>query len=103
LAAVLICALNATPTIYAQPKSPASTAFVPPASITGYRDATAELQAEKTFLAVPNAELAKEHLRILTSAPHIAGSIEDKKTAEYVLQKFRKPASTLTSRNIRFG
>ena len=54
------------------------------------RDAAAELQAEKTFLAVPSAELAKEHLRILTSAPHVAGSPEDKKTAEYVLQKYKE-------------
>ena len=35
-------------------------------------------------------ELAKEHLRILTAEPHIAGSPEDKKTAEYVLQKFKE-------------
>ncbi len=90
LAAVLICALNISPTVYAQTKSPAPAPFVPPTSITGYRDATTELQAEKEFLAVPNADLAKEHLRILTSAPHIAGSPEDKTTAEYVLQKFKE-------------
>ncbi|MCU1307607.1 MAG: Glutamate carboxypeptidase, partial [Acidobacteriaceae bacterium] len=29
-------------------------------------------------------------LRILTSAPHVAGTPEDKKTAEYVAQKFRE-------------
>jgi N-acetylated-alpha-linked acidic dipeptidase len=90
LTIVLICALNTSPAVYAQPKNPAPAPFVPPTSITGYRDASAELQAEKKFLAVPNADLAKEHLRILTSAPHIAGSPEDKKTAEYVLQKFKE-------------
>ncbi len=90
LAVVLICALNITPAVYAQPKNPALAPFVAPTSITGYRDATAELQAEKAFLAVPDAALAKEHLRILTSAPHIAGSPEDKKTADYVLQKFKE-------------
>ncbi len=90
-AVVLFCALNLIPATYAQPgKAQAPVPFAPPTSITGYRDATAELQAEKTFLTVPSAELAKEHLRILTSAPHIAGSIEDKKTAEYVLEKFKE-------------
>ena len=94
-AALLIAALSLTPASYAQPKnsSPAPSApapFAPPTAITGYRDASAELQAEKTFLAVPDAALAKEHLRILTSAPHIAGSPEDKKTAEYVLGKFKE-------------
>ena len=39
---------------------------------------------------MPSAALAREHLRILTAAPHIAGSPEDKKTAEYVLQKFKE-------------
>lgn len=87
---VLVCALNLTPPVYAQPKNPTPAPFAQPTSITGFHDATAELKAEKTFLAVPNADLAKEHLRILTSAPHIAGSIEDKKTADYVLQKFKE-------------
>ena len=56
----------------------------------GYRDATAELQVEQRFLAVPDPKLAEEHLRILTQAPHIAGSPEDKATAEYVAGKFRQ-------------
>jgi N-acetylated-alpha-linked acidic dipeptidase len=94
-AAVLIWAVTLTPALYSQPKNsnaapPAPAPFAPPTSINGYRDATAELQAEKAFLAVPDASLAKEHLRILTSAPHIAGSPEDKKTADYVLQKFKE-------------
>src|SRR5579884_219792 len=87
---ILICSLVTPPATYAQAKTAAPAPFVQPATITGYRDANAELQAEKTFLSVPKAELAKEHLRILTSAPHIAGSPEDKKTAEYVLQKFKE-------------
>ena len=62
-AVVLICALNIPPAIDAQPKSPAAAPFVPPTSITGFRDADAELQAEKAFLAVPDAALAKEHLK----------------------------------------
>ncbi|HLX84328.1 MAG TPA: M28 family metallopeptidase [Terriglobales bacterium] len=58
-------------------------------SISGFRDVTAEREVEKKFLAVPDARLAEEHLRILTQAPHIAGSPEDKATADYVAKKFR--------------
>ena len=58
--------------------------------IFGFRDAAAETSAESRFLAVPDAKLAGEHLRILTQAPHIAGSPEDKATADYVAQKFRE-------------
>ncbi len=50
----------------------------------------AEQVIEQKFLAVPDARLAEEHLRTLTIAPHIAGSPEDRKTAEYVAQKFRE-------------
>src|ERR1700758_3507149 len=55
----------------------------------GFRDAAAESSVERRFLVVPDAKLAEEHLRILTQAPHIAGSPEDKATAEYVASKFR--------------
>lgn len=88
LGLLLICALNFSPLANAQQPSPAP--FNPPAQITGYRDAAAELQAEKTFLAVPDAQLAKEHLRVITAEPHVAGSPEDKKTAEYVLRKYKE-------------
>jgi len=57
--------------------------------VTGFRDVAGELEVEKKFLAVPDAKLAEEHLQILTQAPHIAGSPEDKATAEYVAKKFR--------------
>jgi len=59
------------------------------ATIFGFRDATAEAAAEARFVAVPDPKLAEEHLRILTKDPHMAGTIEDKATAEYVAQKFR--------------
>ncbi|HMK22159.1 MAG TPA: hypothetical protein VK466_07470, partial [Terriglobales bacterium] len=62
----------------------------PEASLFGYRDASPEIRAEERFLAVPDPKLAEEHLRILTQAPHIAGSPEDKATADYVAQKFRE-------------
>lgn len=66
----------------------AAPAFVPPSKIFGYRDPAAELQAEKTFLAVPDPERAKKDLQILTAAPHVAGSPEDKQTAAFVLQQY---------------
>ncbi len=61
----------------------------PASSIFGFRDAAAESAIESRFLAVPDPKLAEEHLRILTQAPHMAGTIEDKATADYVAQKFR--------------
>src|SRR5580693_731436 len=66
------------------PPSPGSTP-----TIFGFRDAAAEQATESQFLGVPDSKLAEEHLRILTRAPHMAGTIEDKATADYVAQKFR--------------
>ncbi len=67
-----------------QPSSPAAPA------VAGFHNFGVEQQVENRFLAVPDAKLAEEHLRILTAEPHIAGSPEDKKTADYVAQKFRE-------------
>lgn len=58
--------------------------------IFGFRDPAAESELERRFLAVPDAKLAGEHLRILTAVPHIAGSPEDRATADYVAGKFRE-------------
>ena len=44
---------------------------------------------EQKFLAVPSAKLAGEELKTLTAEPHMAATPEDKKTADYVAQKFR--------------
>lgn len=60
------------------------------APIFGFRDSYAEGGLESRFLAVPDPKLAEQHLRTLTQAPHIAGSAEDKATADYVAQKFRE-------------
>jgi N-acetylated-alpha-linked acidic dipeptidase len=60
-----------------------------PHSIFGFRDSAAEAVTEARFLAVPDPKLAEEHLRTLTRAPHMAGTVEDKATADYVAQKFR--------------
>src|SRR5580704_16505249 len=72
------------------PNSPAADGGKSDSALFGFRDATAELQAESRFLKVPDPKLAEEHLRILTQAPHIAGSPEDKATADYVAAKFRE-------------
>ena len=61
----------------------------PPKEIFGFLSASAENAIEARFLAVPDRQLAEDHLRILTQAPHMAGSPEDKATADYVAQKFR--------------
>src|SRR5579862_5043525 len=58
--------------------------------IFGFRNATSEAAIEKQFLAVPDPKLAEEHLRTLTQAPHMAGTPEDKATADYVARKFRE-------------
>src|ERR1039457_3122457 len=59
-------------------------------SISGFRYVAGEREIEKKFMAVPDPKLAEEHLRTLTQAPHLAGSPEDKATAEYVAKKFRE-------------
>jgi N-acetylated-alpha-linked acidic dipeptidase len=70
--------------------TPAEKKAGPAAEIFGFRDSTGETNAESRFLAVPDPKLAETHLRILTQAPHMAGTIEDKATADYVAQKFRE-------------
>lgn len=57
--------------------------------IFGFRDFARQAQVDKTFLAVPDAALAGQHLKTLTAEPHIAGSAEDYKTALYVAEKFK--------------
>jgi N-acetylated-alpha-linked acidic dipeptidase len=55
----------------------------------GFRNSAEENAIESRFLVVPDPKLAEAHLRTLTQAPHMAGTPEDKATAEYVAQKFR--------------
>ena len=87
-AALLFCGLllSASSTTVGG-NSPASSDPTP--AIFGFRDAAAESAVEARFLAVPDPKLAEQHLRILTQAPHMAGTVEDKATADYVGQKFR--------------
>ncbi len=59
-------------------------------AIFGFRDFTSQQKIESQFLAVPDPKQAEENLRILTQAPHMAGTPEDKATADFVAQKFRE-------------
>jgi N-acetylated-alpha-linked acidic dipeptidase len=59
-------------------------------TVFGYTDFAAQAKIEATFLAVPDAQLAGQHLKILTAEPHLAATPEDRKTAEYVAEKFRQ-------------
>src|SRR5215469_3608624 len=61
-----------------------------PSAIFGFRNSAVETATETQFLAVPDSKLAEEHLRILTRVPHMAGTVEDKATADYVAAKFRE-------------
>jgi N-acetylated-alpha-linked acidic dipeptidase len=83
-AALLSSAILFSGSTFAGNHSPASSS----AAIFGFRDASAESAAEARFLAVPDPKLAEQHLRTLTKVPHMAGTIEDKATADYVAQKF---------------
>ncbi|MBV9074405.1 MAG: M28 family metallopeptidase [Acidobacteria bacterium] len=58
--------------------------------VFGFRDFSRQAEIDRRFNQSPDPKLAEEHLRILTQAPHVAGSPEDRKTAEYVAQKFRE-------------
>jgi len=60
------------------------------APIFGFRDSASESATEARFLAVPDPKLAEDHLRMLTKAPHMAGTVEDKLMADYVARKFRE-------------
>lgn len=57
--------------------------------VFGYADFSQQAKWDGAFMAVPDAKLAGEHLKILTAEPHWASSPEDKKTADYVAAKFK--------------
>ena len=70
--------------LHAQSQTPA-----PSQRVFGYANFAAQAKIEEEFLAVPDAKLAGQHLKILTAEPHMAATPEDHRTAEYVAQKFR--------------
>jgi len=74
------------PSISAEKKASTATTA---SSILGFPNFASEDKIEKQFLSIPDPKLAEEHLRILTQAPHMAGTVEDKATADYVAGKFR--------------
>lgn len=60
-----------------------------PTALFGFRDFAPQARIDGQFLAVPDAALAGQHLKILTAEPHWASSPEDYKTALYVAEKFK--------------
>lgn len=87
-AVVLVFAL--TLSSVAQTPQAAAAASATTQAITGFRDSSAERALEERFMAVPSATDAEQHLKTLTAEPHLAGTPEDRKTAEYVARKFRE-------------
>jgi N-acetylated-alpha-linked acidic dipeptidase len=61
-----------------------------PAGYAAFRNPQEQQKWEQKFLLVPDPKRAEDDLRTLTAAPHLAGSPEDKKTAEFVARKFRE-------------
>ena len=68
-----------------------SPAFSQTATIDGFSQdrLAAQRRWEDAFRAVPASKSAREHLRILTREPHIAGTKEDYDTAIYVRDQLR--------------
>ncbi len=79
---VLPCAVSQNPT-QAQARQPE------PPKVLGFTDFAAQQKLDDAFLAVPDARLAGQHLKVLTAEPHWASSPEDYKTALYVAEKFK--------------
>src|SRR5688572_19215530 len=83
--ALLVCLLLFAALVLAQtPRAAQSN------EIFGFRNSAAQRDWEKKFLAVPDAVAAGEHLRVLTSEPHLAGTPGGRKVAEYIANKLRE-------------
>jgi len=82
-----------------------------PPQVFGFTDFAPQAKWDAAFMAVPDAVLAGQHLKILTSAPHWASSPEDYKTAQYVAEKFKAaglqteivPYSVLLNKPVRIS
>jgi N-acetylated-alpha-linked acidic dipeptidase len=84
LAVLLVSSVLVPNTITAQKSTAAASE-----QVFGYADFSKEAAIEQKFLAVPNAKLAGEDLKTLTAEPHMASTPADRKTADFVAQKFR--------------
>jgi N-acetylated-alpha-linked acidic dipeptidase len=71
------------------PDTTTSSTQVAPTHVFGFRDFTRQAHWDQQFLAVPDPQLARQHLKALTSAPHWASSPEDYTTALYVAARFK--------------
>jgi N-acetylated-alpha-linked acidic dipeptidase len=60
-----------------------------PVRVFGFRDFTRQAAWDSEFLAIPDPQLAQQHLKALTAAPHWAGTPEDYVTALYVAARFK--------------
>src|SRR5581483_10820013 len=76
--------------LYAGAQQAPSASAATGTAIFGFLHPAEEIARETQFLAVPDPKLALEHLQTLTKAPHMAGTPEDKATADYVAAKFRE-------------
>lgn len=61
-------------------------------NLTGFSTAShqQELKLEELFLKLPKSEGFKSHLRELTKEPHLAGTPENKRVANYITQSMQK-------------
>lgn len=82
-------AQSASPQSSPSPTGQSPTVANEPATVFGYRDFSKQRQWDHIFLGVPSPARAEQHLKILTALPHIAGSVQDKHTAEYVAKQFK--------------
>ncbi|MCM3872398.1 MAG: M28 family metallopeptidase [Pyrinomonadaceae bacterium] len=70
---------------------PVSSQTVPAGVLDGFapQASASQRSREEQFRAVPTATSAREHLKVLTAEPHVAGTKEDYATAVYVRDQIR--------------
>ncbi|HEU4416301.1 MAG TPA: M28 family metallopeptidase [Candidatus Angelobacter sp.] len=59
-----------------------------PATMFGFRDFTKQREIDQEFMKGPSTARAEQHLKILTQRPHLAGTVQDRATADYVSKNF---------------
>ncbi|MGA7339438.1 MAG: M28 family metallopeptidase [Terracidiphilus sp.] len=84
LVSALVCLCAGSGRLRAQSELPPA-----PQAVFGYASFDAESKVEDKFLAVPEARLAGQELKALTAEPHLASTPGDRRTVDYVAQKFR--------------